>query len=127
MDILKSNIVVGIGAAVAATMLAPVLIPVLSNMGRPLAKSLIKGGMLFYEKSREAVAVAGEAMEDLIAEVRQDQAVNGAAASAPKAAAEVAPASAPQGDDGEAPRPANGREAQQEYGVRSVGNGSAMP
>lgn len=73
MDIVKSNIVIGIGAALAATMLAPVLLPVVASVGRPFAKALVKGGLLFYEKSREAVAVAGEAMEDLIAEVRADE------------------------------------------------------
>lgn len=74
MDIVKSNIVIGIGAALAATMLAPVLLPVVASVGRPVAKALIRGGLLFYEKSREAVAVAGEAMEDLIAEVRAEEA-----------------------------------------------------
>jgi hypothetical protein len=122
MDILKSNIAVGIGAAVAATVLAPVLIPVLSRMGRPLAKSLIRGGMLFYEKSREAVALAGETVEDLIAEVRmEDAAASGPAAPVkPVRPAEEAPA------DGAVPRGADGG-AQPEFGVRSVGNGSAIP
>lgn len=123
MDILKSNIAVGIGTAVAATVLAPVLIPVLSRMGRPLAKSLIRGGMLFYEKSREAVALAGEAVEDLIAEVRMED----AAASGPAAPGKpVRPADEAAPAEGAPPRGADGG-AQTEFGVRSVGNGSAMP
>lgn len=75
MDIFKSNVVVGVAAALAATVMAPVLIPIVAGAGRPLAKSLIKGGMLLYEKSREAVAEAGEAMEDLMAEVRAEEAI----------------------------------------------------
>ncbi len=74
MDILKNNIVVGLGIAVAATVLAPLLLPVLGGVGRPLAKSLVKGGMTLYEKGREAVAMAGESLEDLMAEVRADEA-----------------------------------------------------
>ncbi len=82
MDIFKSNIVVGIGAAVIATVMAPVILPVIVTAGRPLAKSLIKSGMMFYEKSREAIASAGEVMEDLIAEVRAEEAGRHAATAA---------------------------------------------
>lgn len=74
MDIFKSNVAVGIGVAVLATVVAPVILPVIAAAGRPLAKSLIKSGMMLYEKSREAVASAGEVMEDLIAEVRTEEA-----------------------------------------------------
>lgn len=74
MEILKSNVAIGIGAAVLATMVAPVVLPVITTAGRPLAKALIRSGMMFYEKSREAVASAGEVMEDLIAEVRAEEA-----------------------------------------------------
>ncbi|HEX7634564.1 MAG TPA: DUF5132 domain-containing protein [Noviherbaspirillum sp.] len=72
MDIFKSNIVVGLTAGVAATLLAPVLIPVVATATRPLAKSLLKGGVVLYEKGREALAGAGEEIEDLIAEVRSE-------------------------------------------------------
>lgn len=72
MDIFKSNIVVGLTAGLAATVLAPVVIPVVAMAARPLAKSMLKGGVLLYEKGREALAVAGEEMEDLIAEVRSE-------------------------------------------------------
>ncbi len=74
MDILKNNIVVGLGIAVAATALAPLLLPVLGGVGRPLAKSLVKGGMALYEKGRESLAMAGESLEDLMAEIRADDA-----------------------------------------------------
>jgi len=73
MDIVKSNIVIGISAAIAATIFAPVLIPVVVAVGRPFAKSLVRGGMVLYEKSLEATALAGEAVEDLIAEVRTEK------------------------------------------------------
>lgn len=74
MDILKNTVVVGIGAALAATVLVPALIPAVSTAGRPLAKSLLKGGMMLYEKGREAVAIAGETIEDMMAEIRAEEA-----------------------------------------------------
>jgi hypothetical protein len=72
MSIFKNNFVVGITAALAATVLAPVLVPAIKRSGRPLAKTLVKGGIVLYEKGREAVASAGEMMEDVVAEVRAE-------------------------------------------------------
>lgn len=71
----KNNFVVGITAALAASIIAPVVIPVVKRAGRPLAKSLVRGGLLLYESSREAVARVGETMEDVIAEVRAEDLV----------------------------------------------------
>jgi len=93
MDIFKSNIVVGLTAALAATVLAPVLIPVIATASRPLAKSLIKGGVMLYERGREAVSGAGEVMEDLIAEVRSEFQRQH---ESPSAASEAAPESEPE-------------------------------
>lgn len=73
MSIFKNNFIVGVTAALAATILAPVIVPAIKRSGRPIAKSLVKGGILLYEKGREAVASAGETMEDVIAEVRVEK------------------------------------------------------
>lgn len=78
MDILKNNIVVGLGVAVAAMALAPLLLPVLGGVGRPLAKSLVKGGMALFEKGRESLALAGESLEDMMAEIRAEATVQAA-------------------------------------------------
>ncbi len=75
MATLNGNLWVGVGAAVAATILAPVLLPALGAVGRPLAKSLVRGGMVLYDRSREAVALVGEAAEDIVAEIRAEQLV----------------------------------------------------
>lgn len=77
-----SNIAVGLGAVLAAVIVAPVLVPAVAAAGRPLAKSLIKGGLMLYEKGREAVAVAGEAAEDILAEIRAEEAQRRAGAAA---------------------------------------------
>jgi hypothetical protein len=121
MDILKSNIIVGVSAAMAVTVLAPVLLPVLATAGRPLAKSLLKGGLMLYEKSREAVAAAGETFEDMVAEIRaEDEAMR---ATAPGAAPMPTPAPVPTpAAAGEPPRSAgNGQGTQApQAGVAAV-------
>ena len=67
-DILKSDLTKGvaIGAGIAASglLLAPAL--------RPMARAAVKTGILFFEKSREKMAEASEAFDDLIAEVRAE-------------------------------------------------------
>jgi hypothetical protein len=73
MSIFKNNFVVGITAALAATIIAPVLVPAIKKGSRPVAKSLIRGGIALYEKGRETVASAGEAMEDLVAEAQAEE------------------------------------------------------
>jgi hypothetical protein len=82
MRIFKNNFVVGIAAGLAAAVIAPLLIPAVKKGARPLAKSLVKGGVMLYEKSREAVAEAGEMMEDVVAEVRAEAVERHAAAAA---------------------------------------------
>lgn len=62
----------GIIAGIGAVLLAPVVIPVVAGIGKPIAKSLIKGGIVLYEKSKGAVAELGETWEDMIAEARAE-------------------------------------------------------
>ncbi|MDM9384980.1 DUF5132 domain-containing protein [Chlorogloeopsis sp. ULAP01] len=62
----------GVIAGVGAVILAPVLLPVFAGIGRPIAKSVVKGGIVFYEKSRGALAGVGETWEDLVAEVKAE-------------------------------------------------------
>ncbi|MER3493500.1 MAG: DUF5132 domain-containing protein [Mastigocladus sp. ERB_26_2] len=61
-------IIAGIGAVI----LAPVVIPVVAGVGKPIAKSLIKGGLVLYEKSKGAFAELGETWEDMVAEARAE-------------------------------------------------------
>ncbi|NJL11118.1 MAG: DUF5132 domain-containing protein [Calothrix sp. SM1_7_51] len=62
----------GIIAGIGAVILAPVLIPVVAGVGKPVAKSLIKGGILLFEKSKGAFAELGETLEDMVAEARSE-------------------------------------------------------
>ncbi|QLE55641.1 DUF5132 domain-containing protein [Nostoc sp. TCL26-01] len=62
----------GLIAGIGAVILAPVLIPVVAGIGKPIAKSLIKGGILAYEKSKGAFAELGETWEDIVAEAKAE-------------------------------------------------------
>ncbi|MDZ8050372.1 MAG: DUF5132 domain-containing protein [Aulosira sp. ZfuVER01] len=62
----------GIIAGIGAVLLAPIIIPVVAGIGKPLAKKLIKGGIVAYEKSKGAFAELGETWEDMVAEARAE-------------------------------------------------------
>lgn len=62
----------GIIAGIGAVLLAPVVIPVVAGVGKPLAKSLIKGGIVLFEKSKGAFAELGETWEDMVAEAKAE-------------------------------------------------------
>jgi hypothetical protein len=64
----RPRVLVGIGAV----LLAPLVIPVVAGIGKPIAKTIIKGGMVAYEKSKGAFAELGETWEDMIAEARAE-------------------------------------------------------
>jgi hypothetical protein len=57
---------------IAAIVLLPVLVPVAAGIGKPVAKTAIKGGILLYEKGKGVIAEAGESLEDLVAEARAE-------------------------------------------------------
>lgn len=66
------NILTGVVVAVGATVLVPVVAPVIGSLLRPAAKAAIKGGILAYDRGRQAVAQLGEMASDVAAEARVD-------------------------------------------------------
>jgi hypothetical protein len=62
----------GVIAGIGAVLLAPVIIPVVAGIGKPVAKSIIKGSMVAYEKSKGAFAELGETWEDIVAEAKAE-------------------------------------------------------
>jgi hypothetical protein len=62
----------GIIAGVGAIVLAPIVIPVVAKASKPIAKAVIKGGILAYDKSKTFMAETGEVLEDLVAEVQAE-------------------------------------------------------
>jgi hypothetical protein len=77
------SVLVGIGVA----LVAPVVVPALAAGMRPLAKAVIKGGMIVYDKGAEVLAETGEQLSDLMAEVRSELDATGTAAANAAAAA----------------------------------------
>jgi hypothetical protein len=69
---LKGNLVTGLAIGIGAAVIAPQLIPALAGVIKPIAKAAIKGGLVLYEKGKEAVAEAGEMVEDIVAEVKAE-------------------------------------------------------
>ena len=68
-DIFKGgNIVTALAMGVGAAVLAPAVVPVL----RPLAKSIIKAGIIAYDQGRVALAELNEQTGDIVAEARAE-------------------------------------------------------
>jgi len=68
----KGNILTGLAIGVGAAVVAPAVLPVLAQAARPLAKAAMKSGILLFERGREIMAEAGELAEDLWAEARAE-------------------------------------------------------
>lgn len=76
-DLFKGgNIVAGLAIGVGAAVLAPTVIPAL----RPLAKSVIKAGLVAYDQGRVMLAELNEMTGDIVAEARNEISQAGAAA-----------------------------------------------
>jgi hypothetical protein len=71
-DIFKGNIVAVLGIGIVAAVLVPIALPVVARAAKPLAKAMVKSGIIVFEKGREAVAELGEVMEDVIAEAKSE-------------------------------------------------------
>ncbi len=66
-----STVLLGVGVV----MVAPTIVPALATGLRPLAKTLVKGGMTLYDAAREGVVEVSEQVNDLVAESRAEMAV----------------------------------------------------
>lgn len=84
-DVLKGNVVTGLAIGIGAAVLAPAVLPVLAGVAKPVAKAAIKGGLVLFEKGKETFAEVGEVVEDLVAEVKAEISEAEKTASAPVA------------------------------------------
>jgi hypothetical protein len=64
----------GLAIGAGAVLLAPVVLPVVGAVLRPLLKSAIKGGILAYEGARVSVEETKGMVEDLAAEAKAEMA-----------------------------------------------------
>ena len=76
------TVLVGVGVA----LVAPAVVPALAAGMRPLAKAVLKGGIMVYDKGAEVLAEASEQLSDLVAEVRSEIEATAAADAAASAA-----------------------------------------
>ena len=73
MRMFGSSVNVGnlaIGAGIV--LLAPVVVPVVAGILKPIAKNAIKGSLLMYEKAKMATAETMESLEDIAAEAKAE-------------------------------------------------------
>jgi Protein of unknown function (DUF5132) len=59
-----------VGAGIV--LLAPVVIPVIGAVLKPVAKALIKGGIMAYEGAKVSIAETRETLEDIAAEAKAE-------------------------------------------------------
>ncbi len=69
------SILVVLGVALAA----PIVLPAVAAVSRPLAKTLIRGYLTLSDMAREFAAEAGEQISDLMAEVQSERETTAAA------------------------------------------------
>lgn len=68
----KGTVLTGLAIGIGVAVLAPVVLPVLAGVAKPLVKAAMKSGLLLYNKSKEVVAEIGEVTEDLWAEAKTE-------------------------------------------------------
>ena len=72
-DVFKGgNIVTGLAIGVGVLILAPLVLPVVVGIVKPLAKAAIRGGAALYKTGRDAVTEVGEAVSDGVAEAKAE-------------------------------------------------------
>lgn len=65
-----TNILIGVGVALAA----PILLPAVGAVTRPVARMLIKGCLVLADTVKEYATEAGEQVSDLVAEAKAERA-----------------------------------------------------
>jgi hypothetical protein len=68
-DMFKTNAVTGVVIGAAALVLGPTLFPAIGRILRPAAKTVIKGGLVLY---RETVNAVGDLTTDLVEEAKRE-------------------------------------------------------
>jgi|SRR5215468_4561921 len=75
--LINPSLLPGMAIGVAATM-GPRLLPIISNILRPLVSTAVRAGYAATVMTREAAAEASEQIQDMVAEARADYEMAGA-------------------------------------------------
>jgi hypothetical protein len=62
----------GVAVGIGAIILAPMILPLVSAVVKPVLVAGIKGGMMLYRKTSEILAEASETIEDLVVEAKAE-------------------------------------------------------
>ena len=68
-EMFKGNLATGLAVGVGVVFFGPTLVQTMANILRPAAKTVIRGGIVFY---RETLSEIGEMASDLVAEARAE-------------------------------------------------------
>jgi Protein of unknown function (DUF5132) len=71
-EMFKGNLGSGLAVGIGVTVVAPLLAPVIGGVMRPLAKTLIKAGLLAVDAGLEGLARLNETAGDMVAEARAE-------------------------------------------------------
>jgi hypothetical protein len=71
-EMFKGNIGSGLAVGIGVAVVAPLLAPVIGGVVRPLAKTVIKAGLLAADAGLEGLARLNEAIGDMLAEARAE-------------------------------------------------------
>ena len=62
----------GLAFGVGVSIVAPVIIPILTSIAKPLTKAVIKESLILYGKGKETLAEAKETIDDLVAAAKSE-------------------------------------------------------
>jgi hypothetical protein len=71
-DLVEDNLGTGLAIGIGAAIVSPSIFTAIANFVKPVAKAVIKGGIIFYEKSKETYAELREVGEDVVAEAKAE-------------------------------------------------------
>lgn len=72
MKLLNGFNVSSLAMGAGIVLLAPIAVPIIGSVLKPLAKAMIKGGLMAYETAKVSLAETRETIEDLAAEAQAE-------------------------------------------------------
>ncbi len=85
MKLLGASVNLGtLATGAGIVLLTPIVVPVIAGVLKPVAKSIIKGGLIAYEQAKSATAETMETLEDLAAEAKSELSDKGGSSAKPK-------------------------------------------
>jgi|GEM_PF-661419 hypothetical protein len=72
-EVMEDNVgATGLGIGLGAMIMSPTVFNAVAKVVKPVAKAMIRGGIIFYERGKEVLAEVKEVGEDLVAEAKAE-------------------------------------------------------